>query len=433
MKFRTRTRGGFTPFHQGYEWHSGGSMSSNYGTYAGYGNTQTTSDVVTSNFAKRVEEGSIVMNPFDTSHFVRTGQPVAYRLDHTSGQFWYNDGNCTYSVLNSLAIPGVNLSATSIASVFSSSDEEDLIREASTACLSKIGVPQVNNWENLFQVRQSLDELRHPFRNFAMWSNNFVGRAVYRAKTGGRFSGPRGTQIAYGKRINLLTPANLWLQYRYGLRLLVKDVLATLDSIRNDRYIQRLTTRAKRTKTSSSSRTGATMSGIGRWEWEVETSSQLTAKAMSIDDIEIDMLHNLGLSGQQLLTVGWELIPYSFVFDWFVNAGEFLNASLNDQLRWKTAGRCYSLESVSQQTITCMPNGGTSGYSLSGSPGSMTLISRVKRRRVGLNSPSLLLKSDFRLVEVTRAADAVSLALGALDRAWGSKGILRNLVITPNH
>lgn len=432
MKQRTRTRGGFIPFHQGYEWHSGGSMSSNYGTYAGYGSTQTTSDVVTSDYAKRVARGDIIMNPYDTQLFVRTGKPVAYRLNHTSGQFWYNDGNCTYSVLNSLAIPGINLSATSIPSPFTSQEEDALITEASTACLANVGAPSINNWENLFQLRQSIDELRHPLRNFSLWSDNFVSKTRYYARTGKRVKAPRGAQVKDGVRINTLTPSNLWLQYRYGLRLLIEDVLATLNSIGKDRLTKRLTTRAKRTKPFNSSRGGASMAGVGRWEWTVESSAQMQVRAMSIDDIEIDWLYNLGLTGGQLLTVPWELIPYSFVVDWFVNVGEFINATTNG-FRWKTAGRCYSLEVISQQTIICTPNGGVSGYTLSGSSGLMTLTSKVKRRRVGLSNPSLLLKSDFRFSELTRAADAVSLALGAFDRAWGSKGLLRNLVVRPNH
>lgn len=120
-----------------------------------------------------------------------------------------------------------------------------------------------------------------------------------------------------------------WLAYQYGIRPLISDLNGAVKEYYKVRAVAPII-RTFRTNASNDARAGGTTSGLNppsmsstnayqsaRIKCYVEFEDSAQAWDQSAD--------RLGLTDPVLLA--WELIPYSFVIDWFVNVGEFLSAS----------------------------------------------------------------------------------------------------------
>jgi len=111
-----------------------------------------------------------------------------------------------------------------------------------------------------------------------------------------------------------------------------------------------------------------------------------------------------------LLTLPWELIPYSFVVDWFVNIGDFIGA-MSPSLGWTQLGSCHVLkrEKVLQLAPLQTTPGSAVEAILKPATGSYKLTQTSVSRQAGLSAPGLVVKSDFRFSNLTRCLDAYSL------------------------
>jgi len=120
--------------------------------------------------------------------------------------------------------------------------------------------------------------------------------------------------------------ANLWLEYSYGWRPLAGDIhgaaelLAQTYSVEFPRPSRSVgTSRAESAWTTRHDDSGLT--GRGRLK------ASVTAKTVIYYDVEsqvADVLKSTGISNPALLA--WELLPYSFVLDWFIPVGSYLEA-----------------------------------------------------------------------------------------------------------
>lgn len=118
-----------------------------------------------------------------------------------------------------------------------------------------------------------------------------------------------------------------WLAWQYGVRPLVQDLKGSVDAYWKARAvrpcIQRVNVKTKSERFSQTvfdpfdnvyAQTYASLKGRAVAYVEIQVGADLWSTA--------DML---GLTNPALLA--WELIPYSFVFDWFVNVGDYLQAA----------------------------------------------------------------------------------------------------------
>lgn len=392
-------------------------LSYNPGVYAGYGTTKQMTDIIGIPFIKGGP--NYVYHPMSSLRRTYGGTPGSYSVSlNSNGAKWEASGLIIPWLASYVRLPSEQ---DCCAQLHSLGDEVALQQAASTKCWANRGVGGVNNWENIFQLRKTLDELRHPFRNFALWSDRWV--STYEARVR-KLRGSRKQQVIVGKDLPLDTYAGAWLQYRYGLRLLIKDVvevLAKFDGSALDEkriYTARGLSRSVRSDTVSN---GTFISGAGLWTSSYTKDEVLECRATSHDEYVLDLLDQIGLSGRAVLTVGWEVIPYSFVADWIVNVQDFLNASIpTPTLRHIGATLSTKCTTVYTGRATCI--GGAPGYSGFGSEGTQSVTQVTYRRGLALNEPTLQIQPDFRLDTLTRAADAVALAYGALTRAFGVKG-----------
>lgn len=120
-----------------------------------------------------------------------------------------------------------------------------------------------------------------------------------------------------------------WLAFQYGVRPLISDLQGAVSEYWKVRAVSPVI-RKFRVTGRNDSRSGGTVSGGSPYASYITTFNQrckVVAWVTFVDDASAwDVsADRLGLTNPALLA--WELIPFSFVADWFIGVGEFLEAS----------------------------------------------------------------------------------------------------------
>jgi len=138
----------------------------------------------------------------------------------------------------------------------------------------------------------------------------------------------------------------LWLSYRFGVRPLISTVKGVLTELGNkDRTRHRFTSRGQSSSYATSSVSSYVLgpeSTIA--DYSVTYSDEVLARCGILTEREITIAQSLGVDASGILALPWELLPYSFVADWFANVGDFLYGltpytSLSPIAMWTTITR----------------------------------------------------------------------------------------------
>jgi hypothetical protein len=201
---------------------------------------------------------------------------------------------------------------------------------------------------------------------------------------------------------------NNWLEYHFGWEPLIKDVYASMEILHNP--VKKFASIHGEGKSYSSQGTfsdgGSVSSKISR-TWYATHKQGAWIKA--VQDPQLHTLEQLGLINPAVLL--WEIVPFSFVVDWFASVGDVLR-SYSD-----FAGMTLS-EPWSCSIVRCVSSGVTSlkpGFSAMGQshPRASTANGLRVVRSSGLTKPVFSVK-QFRLPSVNRAATAISLLVQGL-------------------
>lgn len=184
---------------------------------------------------------------------------------------------------------------------------------------AKLHESTIMGGEALATLGQTVAMLRSPFKS----ATQLLGKmAKYRALRLGK------TATSAAK-----ATADTWLEHRYGWKPLIMDANAIIRQAQIDRAkVQklRLIIRAG-TKGESSTSQSWSPTTAGNRSGSETIATKLSCNAGVLFDL-IDqsagqrLLGTLGLRPRDIIPTVWELIPYSFVADWFVNIGDWLQA-----------------------------------------------------------------------------------------------------------
>jgi hypothetical protein len=146
--------------------------------------------------------------------------------------------------------------------------------------------------------------------------------------------------------------SKLWLEARYGWRTLIYDLEDLNDAIRNfddkrKRWSERAGTSYQTVTTSSTNISGAYFNIIrnNTLYWDVSVRGSVVA------DIQLQRFR------ANPIQTAWELIPYSFVLDWFIGVGDALSAIhfLASQERYQASGgyhvACHYISTSSLNSV----------------------------------------------------------------------------------
>lgn len=133
-----------------------------------------------------------------------------------------------------------------------------------------------------------------------------------------------------GGRLRTLpkTPAKAWLELQYGWLPLLNDIYAgiqaLIDGLKKPGYQFTVTRRGAQGLLLPKP---STIPGPGNWQWTHSGRAEAKVEAKMrcrVSDPTVAMLSSLGLLNP--LSLAWNLLPFSFVLDWFLPVGSFLAA-----------------------------------------------------------------------------------------------------------
>lgn len=405
-----------------------------YNYYSGYYKTTT---VVPNNYGNsgrvgqlewmrddgtRIRKGQVVNKPMDSrrAEYTRVdgdGAIVQGKVLYgTPPEFdsWTRDGNHFETFIPTPT-------GTAINHPFSTSfPVEDMIGEVSTKVLAERGTADSNLYESVAQISQTLDLLKSPVKQlFRLYKKakhelDSSRRNNYRKNLGNVSDTPGAKVLGAANR-----GGGLYLSYRYGILPLISDIDSIMKGLESRTGTVRKTTRASLEDSLSEN----TESTVVRDELTLKIGIQKTdfvkVRAYSYDEYVADLGNNVGFTSRGLLRLPWDLIPLSFVEDWFTNFSDFLYA-YSPVPGYKMLSSGVVVTRQSSLTYTALETSITpahqSGLTLI-RPVSGSYTQRVfsKVRTPGLQNPTLHIKHDFKFDKATRIADAVAL-LGQLTK-----------------
>lgn len=300
------------------------------------GKISTSYDVASHNFYKRIRSGEQVMNPVIVSHTVREGGNMRHACDQPWDKFMYIFHGSFFNIL---------WPTMAQASITESSRQGEL----STSCLlkayAKANASDICGGEVMGEFAKTVRMVRRPiqsafnltremldYKSNMLLQVNKYGKKYLVRKNGKKFHFPRPLTAAQAT-------ANTWLEYRYGWRPLMMDAAEIITQ-----SVQMKKNLVKRTFTSRSSASQTRRASAwtpGNWA----NNGILNVTVFGTSELSIETLVSagvryqidqqsvsertaamLGLRLSDVLPAAWELTPWSFVVDWFINIGDYIQA-----------------------------------------------------------------------------------------------------------
>lgn len=282
------------------------------GTNQFFGDLSSIDDTPSPFFKQRMQNGEIIMNDLLIQEWSRDVSPGRHSYSSSYYEYATYEGDLTAwvqannSVMNPLE-----------------GDYPQMEAAAITKALSRVNKPTVLSGEILSDLDRTVGMVSEPFK--AIW--DVLGKHSKLTRKLARKGMPIGRAMQ-----------NAWLQYRYAITPAVLDVNAVVkESLRkrSEFEVMRLVARAE-------VRNGrkATIDFADKPLTGFDAGLLASGSALSVKDARVaaGIIYTLptknhdhwskqvGVRAEDLLTTIWEVIPASFVVDWFVNIGDWLGA-----------------------------------------------------------------------------------------------------------
>lgn len=279
------------------------------------GQTKHISDNSHPGYAQRIKNGEIVLGDLYAGVATRSHSDGSYSFG--SG---YSDGwNITVTGDLMAIVEGVSDRTHSW-----EDSQNEMKPRVLVAAYAKIRDDSIMSGELMSDLGQSLGMLQHPFRK----ARKLVNRIFTDA------------QKSYRKTAKSVTQANAdaWLEYRYGWKPLFLDVRQGLKLYsQGERRLQRVR-RVVRSGEAASFRDANPFTDVAApYPWGFTATGSVSQNVKFSCDAGViytisgrsqsqALSEDLRLGIDSLASTGWEIIPHSFVADWFIRVGPWLEA-----------------------------------------------------------------------------------------------------------
>lgn len=222
-------------------------------------------------------------------------------------------------------------------------DETDLIGKVATAALSGIRAPEVLGGAMMVEMRQTYASLRHPLkalRNLLAKNRvlvkklNRIEQIRQKHRQTGTISKMEEIYLKSHSRIDSSGKAagdlsSQYLEFVFGILPTIRDIEGVLDILAKPKS-NRDTARGMEEVTTTTEVDSVYFSGSSLREAikrDVRKET-LTVRAGVLYDVSLEgqFGDRVGLSANSSLANIWEVVPWSFVVDWFSNTGDVIAA-----------------------------------------------------------------------------------------------------------
>lgn len=287
-----------------------------------FGEVEYMRDSVTPGFHKRSNSGEVFCNAMFKRREYRSFSSTGPSFVHTA-----QNGVSYYGEL--LGGPWGIVPDWSLLSVRQPPDLRWLYDQTRTRALANVKPPDYAGLVALGELRETLSYLRNPLKTGLKLAKALDGKARRVVMQNGRHvviqPPPEGSKA-------WLELQNLYMEFRYGVRPLVKDISALADTISfgvKKRHV-RETYRAKGENSYSDSWSkrlnfyGSEYAYDANFKYKRDT----VVRAGLLYELShgVDGAVDWGMRLDQLPIATWQLLPLSFVWDWFLNVGQFIQA-----------------------------------------------------------------------------------------------------------
>lgn len=278
---------------------------------------ETMDDWVTPTYAKLRSEGGIVNSPMTSRRTVTTGHDGGWMFSATVGNVvYYGEGDANWFARASGYYPTHVLPA---AGLFDSS-YDNLLTEMVTQLRAKVNASTAQLAVSLGEMRETLSLLARPTQG--------LGRMIEAA---GRLQAGLGRSK---RNVSSFYQGleSLWLTGRYGWRPIMIDIEKFLEAYGESRWKLRDRVVVKRVLPEISgpslpSKLYLSSGSSFYFNASAKTTLQRTLIMGNFHELanpERSVEDLLGVRLQDMPLAAWNLVPFSFVVDWFVNVSQLL-------------------------------------------------------------------------------------------------------------
>lgn len=381
---RTRTNGALTLSTTSWNWwdtkHTIPPVSSF--TRAGCkGYRKEMTDVVTPNFRKLVSKGGVVNSPMSLYEITASGGDKGWKFSNSiSGPptVWY--GECFGDwCITSYGIPPDPGQDDSLVN--------HLVSLTATAAWAAVDNSAVSVPNMLGEMHQTLNMLGDPVRSMSefLWTHAWAD-ADWKAARG---------RAAKARALAKLL-SSLWLQYQYAFKPILMDIEDILEELQKQTFSPRRTARAQEVRENDKTVQSVGSSGGININFTTRTQTRYIVRAAIMYDSIVTPQKRFGLTWRELPSTAWELTPWSFVADWFINVGDYLRA-ITPKLDVRHLSCSHTIERITNvQRTSGQAWMSQVGWVTDRSPGAVdTVTYRSKVRHPSLPSPSLTVETDL--------------------------------------
>lgn len=394
---RTRQRTtGYAKTSRTYTYTNPGQSSVTTVSYPGYtGGIESVSDNNNVGFRQARDQGCVVLSDLVLFRSSRSFTPGNQSAGSSSG--W--TGVMSGDMMSMLQYGPANQANMSVSTISTNA----LFLKA----MAKMNRADILMGENLAEIGQILSMIRSPFKTSL--------------KLLGKMSKYRKLRLGKTTASAFKACSDAWLEYRYGWKPILLDCQKIIEAThkkRESKEKRRLVARAGESVSNKGSGSWPCRINIGGYRASEGSSSWSVSTRVSVGIVydvknrtsSDDLMKLLGMRPSDLIPTMWELVPYSFVVDWFSNVGDWLQAItpdpfVNPRGNWMTS----VTETLSErQGTSTLPSGYSTESFWTGSYGSETITSLNVNRTVN-QKITLTPELTWKPLSVLHQVDALSL------------------------